>query len=53
MIDSHPKLSLSLLPNVLTSDAESTVPLSDNVKDSYRLEEGTHVQHTTCVLSVS
>lgn len=47
------KLSLSLPPNTLTSEAEPTVPLSDNVKGSYRLEEGTHVLHTTCVLSAS
>lgn len=47
------KLSLFLPPNSLTSGAEPTLPLSDNVKDSYRLEEGTHVLHTTCVLSAS
>lgn len=40
----------SLLQNVLTSEVEPTVSLSDNVKDSSCLEESTHVLHTTCVL---
>lgn len=56
MKDPHPKPQkppISVLPNTLPSEADPAVPFSDNVKDSCRLQESTHVLHIACVFPVS